>query len=144
MKIGAPASILPGTVVVLIRLWISLALLLAACAPAGASAGGGGATQAPVTIIGQGISKSAPFHLNAGNYAVTWTATPSDAIGCYHEASLQSTATNAPIFGDLLASVILDSVAPQSATTYVYNLAGGDYYIDASSGCGWSFTFALQ
>jgi len=102
-----------------------------------------GVHQEPVTVTGTGIQKSAPFHLEAGTYLVTWTATPSNAQGCYHGASLQSTNPDTPIF-ELLANELLDSGAPKSGQTFIYNLDAGDYYVDASSGCAWSFTFTQQ
>jgi hypothetical protein len=93
-----------------------------------------------VTITGTGISKSAPFHLNGGTYEVTWKATPSSSVGCYHGASLGAVDPSAFVF-ETLANELLDSAAPKTGSTFIYNLPSGDYYVNASSGCSWSFTF---
>lgn len=101
------------------------------------------AAEAPVTITGSGIENSAPFHLGGGIYLVEFTATPRSDQGCYHGAYLQSADPNAPVY-ERLASELLESAAPLSGTTYIYDLAAGDYYINANSGCDWSFTFTAQ
>jgi hypothetical protein len=107
----------------------------------GGGGGGGAPAQAPITISGSGIENSAPFHLNGGDYRVTWTATPDSDVGCYHGANLDSNEVD--VF-EVLANEILDSAAPMSGSTYVYGLDPGRYYINANSGCDWSFTFTQQ
>lgn len=102
-----------------------------------------GVHQEPVTVSGTGIEKSAPFHLEAGNYLVTWTATPSSDQGCYHGATLSAVDPNAPVF-EMLANELLKDATPKSGQTRIYNLRSGDYYINGTSGCAWSFTFTQQ
>lgn len=97
--------------------------------------------QAPVTIGGSGIENSAPFHLNAGDYRVAWTATPDHDTGCYHGADLESAEVD--VF-EPLGNELLDSSAPLSGSTYIYGLEGASYYIRASSGCSWTYTFTQQ
>jgi hypothetical protein len=108
-------------------------------APAGGNppAGAGGA-RSPVTVSGSGIEKSKPFTLS-GTYSVTWKATPDSDVGCYHGADLER-ADGSPTF-ESLVNEILDSKAPKSGTTQVYNLDSASYYVDANSGCSWTFTF---
>jgi hypothetical protein len=109
-------------------------------------AGGGGATQqpagnparSPVTVTGSGIEKSKPFALS-GNYSVAWTATPDSDTGCYHGADLER--ADGEFMIETLVNEILDSKAPKSGTTQLYNLDATNYYVDANSGCSWSFTF---
>jgi hypothetical protein len=36
---------------------------------------------------------------------------------------------------------MLDTMAPESGTSQLYNLDAANYYVDTTSGCGWSFTF---
>lgn len=100
------------------------------------------AAQQPITIKGKGISKSAPFHLAGGSYAVTWTAKASDSVGCYHGASL-ARADGTYMF-EVLANEIISDAKPHTGSTNVYNVDDAQYYIDGSSGCTWSFTFTLQ
>jgi hypothetical protein len=85
---------------------------------------------------------AAPFHLNGGNYKVDWTATPASSTGCYHGASLGAVDPNQLLL-EPLANELLSSKAPKTGSTFIYNLPG-DYYVDASSGCAWSFTFTAQ
>jgi hypothetical protein len=100
--------------------------------------------EAPVTITGSGIESSAPFHLDGGVYLVEWTATfNSGSDGCYHGADLKAVDPDV-LMVEPLASELLDSGDPMEGTTYVYDLARGDYYVRASSGCDWSFTFTAQ
>ena len=40
-----------------------------------------------------------------------------------------------------LVSASLNDAKPKTGTNQIYNLAPADYYVNASSGCGWSFTF---
>lgn len=101
------------------------------------------AAEAPVTITGSGIENSAPFLLDGGIYLVEWTAIPHSDQGCYHGAELEAVDPDAAVF-EPLANELLDSAAPKTGTTYIYDLAGGDYYVHASSGCDWSFTFTAQ
>jgi hypothetical protein len=95
----------------------------------------------PVTVTGSGISKSKPFHLE-GNYAVDWTATPASSGGCFHGASLER-ADGTSLF-ESLANAILKDAEPKTGSTNLYNLDAADYYVNASSGCEWSFTFKPQ
>lgn len=104
-----------------------------------ASTAGGGSTRSAQTITGSGISKSQPFELE-GDYNVTWTATPDSDVGCYHGANLQR-ADGSSIF-EVLANELLNSKAPKTGSTRLYGLDRGRYYVDASSGCAWSFTFS--
>jgi hypothetical protein len=97
-----------------------------------------GPTRAAVTVKGTGISKSKPFHL-AGNYAVTWTAQSSSSVGCYHGADLQR-ADGTAMFETLVNEVFSDAKS-HTGSTNLYNLDDAQYYVDASSGCAWSFTF---
>jgi hypothetical protein len=102
------------------------------------SAGPTTAARSAVTVKGTGISKSKPFHL-AGNYAVTWTAQSSSSVGCYHGADLQR-ADGTTMFETLVNESISDA-KPHTGATNLYNLDDAQYYVDASSGCAWSFTF---
>jgi len=127
-----------------------LVALVAACEAPGASPAASvaasvpvGGQQEPVTVTGSGIQKSAPFHLEAGTYEVIWTATPSNDQGCYHGGSLGAVDPDQFIF-ETLANELLDSAAAKTGSTFIYNLDAGDYFVDASSGCAWSFTFSQQ
>ncbi len=113
----------------------------AASGPSNGGNGGGGQHQAPVTISGSGIETSRKFHLNGGDYLVRWTATPDTDHGCYHGATLES--TDVSVF-ETLASELLDDGTPKSGSTYLYQVEDANYYVDASSGCDWSFTFTQQ
>jgi hypothetical protein len=91
-----------------------------------------------VSVEGKGISNSKSFRLN-GTYLVQWVATPDSAVGCYHGASLDR--VDGTSMFETLANELLDSKAPVSGETFVYNLDDADYYVGVSSGCSWSFTF---
>jgi hypothetical protein len=95
----------------------------------------------PITISGKGISKSTKFPL-AGDYEVTWTAKASSSSGCYHGASLER-ADGTSMF-ELLVNEIINDAKSHTGTTNLYNVDAADYYVDASSGCTWSFTFTSQ
>ena len=95
----------------------------------------------PVTITGSGISKSKPFAL-AGDYEVTWTAQADSSGGCYHGASLQR--ADGEFTFETLVNELISDAKPHSGTTNLYNLDATQYYVDASSGCSWSFTFTPQ
>lgn len=108
----------------------------------GNDGGGGGVPQAPVTVSGGETSNSQPFTLEAGDYAVDWTATAEHDVGCYHSADLESTTEN---ILEPLVSWDLDGVGPESGTNYIYGLDRGTYFVEAITGCAsWSFTFRHQ
>ncbi len=96
---------------------------------------------APVTISGHGISKSKPFHLS-GNYAVTWTAQASSRSGCFNGATLKR--VDGTFMYETLDNDIFNDSQKHSGSTNLYNLDDADYYIDASSGCEWSYTFTAS
>ncbi len=93
------------------------------------------ADRAAVTIKGSGTSKSKPFAL-AGTYAVEWTATPDGT--CYHGAFLER--ADGERVSETLVNEILKGAKAKTGSTHLYNLDPADYYIDATSGCAWSFT----
>lgn len=97
-----------------------------------------GLVRAPHTLTGSGISKTAPFDLQ-GDYTVTWQATPDSQYGCYMGASLER--ADGQFIDELLVNEILNSSAPKSGSTRLYGLDAARYYVDANSGCKWSFTF---
>lgn len=116
------------------RQLVCLVLLLTACSPI---PGGGGVTRSVVTITGSGIEKSASYAMS-GDYIVNWTATPSSDSGCYHGANLES--VQATHF-EMLVNEMISNGLQKSGNTHIYALPAGDYYINAASGCAWSFTF---
>ena len=95
-------------------------------------------TREIVTVKGSGISSSKPFHL-AGNYLVNWIATPKSSYGCYHGASLKR--TDGTFMFETIGNEVLNSGKSSKGETNLYNLDDADYYIDASSGCKWVYTF---
>lgn len=103
--------------------------------------GGGGTTTAnrsQYTVSGVGIMQSTSVPLE-GDYTVQWQAQEQDSdtpdIGCYHGARLE------PVGGGPGQSLVSVEVKGQaSGTSAVYGV-DGPAYVDASSGCKWSFTF---
>lgn len=91
-----------------------------------------------VTVKGKGIGKSKPFKL-AGAYLVQWIATPSSSVGCYHGASLKR--VDGTFLFETLVNELLNSKKPAEGETNLYDLDEADYFVDASSGCSWTFTF---
>lgn len=128
-----------------VTLLVALAVILAACGGGGGDADDDAPAdrQPPVTVSGSGIENSDPFTLAEGDYRVEWTATPDHDTGCYHGAQLDSTDESEFVF-EQLANELLDTIEPASGSTNVYGLDGGRYYVSASSGCDWSFTFTQQ
>jgi hypothetical protein len=113
---------------------------------AGSSASDVPAASAPaqrtaVTVSGKGIMNSKLFSLGPGDYLVGWKATPSSSGGCYHGASLVGRDNDDR---ENLGNELLDSKTPATGETNLYGLTGGRYYIDASSGCSWTYTFTPQ
>jgi hypothetical protein len=104
----------------------------------GNGAGTGATARSTERVTGSGIEKSDRFNLE-GDYAVSWTATPDSDVGCYHGAFLRDQGDDIEEF---LVNETLDGTASASGTTNVYSLDAGSYYIDANSGCDWTFTFA--
>jgi hypothetical protein len=94
-----------------------------------------------VTVSGKGISKSKTFNL-AGDYEVTWTAQADSHVGCYHGASLAR--KDGEYVDGTLVNEIFKDAKKHTGTTNLYGLDATAYYVDASSGCSWSFTFAPQ
>lgn len=90
-------------------------------------------------VTGEGISKSRPFVLE-GDYVVNWTATPHTAVGCYHGASLKADGDRTTF--EMLVNETINDGAKHTGATSLYDMAAGSYYVDASSGCDWAFTFA--
>lgn len=131
-----------GCLIFVVVVFVALALIGGAGrgAPSGggASPAGGADTRTPVTVNGSGISKSKAFRLS-GNYSVSWKATPDTDVGCYHGADLER--ADGEFTFEPLVNEILDGKASKSGTTQLYNLNAAEYYVDANSGCSWSFTF---
>lgn len=91
-----------------------------------------------VTVKGNGISQSKPFHLG-GSYAVGWVATPKSSYGCYHGAYLKR--ADGTFLFETLGNEMLNSGKAAKGETNLFGLDDADYYIDASSGCKWVYTF---
>lgn len=90
---------------------------------------------APVTIQAGGATKTAPFDLSGGNYAITY-----DFSGnCAYFASLKSPD------GTYSNLDLASGSGPVKGTTHLYGLKRGSYYIDFNTGpppdCPWSLTF---
>jgi hypothetical protein len=131
-----------GCLIFVIVVLVALALIGGAgnVPPAGGAstpAGGAGA-RAPVSVTGSRTAKSKAFPLS-GNYSVAWKATPDGEVGCYHGAHLER-ADGAFLF-ETLVNEIVDGKASKSGSTQLYNLDAAQYYVDANSGCSWTFTF---
>lgn len=121
-------------------LWVAIAVLLVVDAGIfflydSPAAGGNPAPRSQVTVSGEGIMSSEPVTL-AGDYRVDWLASNDGGRDCFHGTTLRTTG------GERAADLILTEVhGSGSGTVYVYGLESGRYYVDASSGCAWSFTF---
>lgn len=125
------------------RVLIAVVFIVAACnqpATGGGGSGGGAAPAGgpPASVSGKGISKSAPFRLS-GNYNVTWTAKADSAVGCYHGGDLSR--ADGTFFFESLANEILNDAATHTGSTRLYNVPDAQYYVNANSGCTWTFTF---
>lgn len=88
------------------------------------------------TVSGAGIMQSAPVSLG-GTYEVAWSARPVGNHECYHGTDLRTTSDHRA--SDLVSVQV--PVAGTSGTVWVYDLDQGEYFVDANSGCQWSFTF---
>jgi hypothetical protein len=91
-----------------------------------------------LTVKGKGISSSKAFRL-AGNYELQWVATADSSVGCYHGATLKR--ADGTFMFETIANEMIDSKKPVSGETNLFNLDDAEYYVDASSGCDWEFTF---
>lgn len=91
-----------------------------------------------ITVEGSGISSSKAFRLS-GSYVLQWVATADSSVGCYHGASLER--ADGTFMFETIANELIDSKKPVSGETNLYNLDDAEYYVDASSGCDWVFTF---
>jgi len=91
-----------------------------------------------VTVKGKGISSSKAFRL-AGNYELQWVAIADSSVGCYHGANLER--ADGTFMFETLANEIIDGKKPVSGVSNLFNLDDAEYYVDASSGCDWEFTF---
>ena len=114
-----------------------LLLLVVGCgAPTNAPAVAGAGA---LTISGSGSINTEPFHL-AGSYTVAWTAAVhTGSSGCFQGAFLErldgSTIFEPMPIGDAKTGT------PATGSTILYNLDAADYYLKATSGCDWSYTF---
>jgi hypothetical protein len=112
---------------------------------------GPGGARSVVILTGSGSQKSKVVPLK-GDYVVAWAATPDSDAGCHHGATLVNadlassgapstsspSATPAQTF---LVDETLEDSSPALGTTHLSDLSANDYYVDADSGCDWSFTF---
>ena len=88
---------------------------------------------APVTVTGQGDTKTALFTLAGGNYTVSY-----DFSGpCFYGAFLDQPPST--------ESDLASATGPIKGTTQAYNVHAGSYYIHMISGaapaCPWTLTF---
>lgn len=116
---------------------ISLGALL------GASPGvapGDVSTRGPVSVQGSGVEESRPFQL-AGDYLVIWSAKAGSG-GCYHVAFLERTDGGPMIDEMFVKETVWGGAPPLTGTTRLYDLDAASYYVDVTSGCRWTFTFA--
>ncbi|MGK2852756.1 MAG: hypothetical protein ACSLE3_01395 [Microbacteriaceae bacterium] len=95
--------------------------------------------QESVTLSAEGEQNTAPFHLDGGSYAVTFTFSG----GCYYGADLQGASTD-PGRPESLAS----GSGPVDGTTNVYKVDEGEYYVEMITGpppsCPWSITLTAR
>jgi hypothetical protein len=125
-----------------VKYLLAFTLLLAACSPAATPAAT--AVRSPQTVTGSGQANSKPFALE-GTYEVKWEAQAPN--GCFHETTLwpvgSSLEGGGTDFRDLTTVNFTDG-AMHAGSTMLYGVKAGSYYIRASSGCRWSFTFTPQ
>jgi hypothetical protein len=94
-------------------------------------------------LTGHGIMKTKPFTLAAGNYTVEWTAKDTDGFGCYHGGFFQPVDKGELLF-ETLGNEMVAANKTATGSTEIYNLKGGQYYLDMSSGCAWTVTIKPQ
>lgn len=110
--------------------------VLATLAGCGGSAGA--SPRSAVSFTGQGMMKTAAQPLS-GDYTVSWRAQAASNVGCFNGAFLRSVKTGQS--AQVLVSEMIKDSVPHSGSTNAYGLGADSYYVDASSGCSWSFTF---
>lgn len=94
----------------------------------------------PVTVSSPGGGNTPPFRLQGGTYVVTWTATLQSS-SCFIGWFLESTSTSGSSF--TVGNTTLPA-EPNTGSNYLYNVPGGEYYVNAIGSCGWSLTFTRQ
>jgi hypothetical protein len=86
----------------------------------------------PLALSGQGSKVTAPFHLDAGNYRVSWTATGESTNFIVHIRAGQQ------------VQYLISEIPPKpSSGEAFFQAAGGDYFLEVdASTLSWTITFA--
>ena len=93
--------------------------------------------QSPVKVNGKGTLNSFPFDLKRGHYLVKWFAQGDTPVGCSHHIEMMAVSGKGR--PETVANAMLKA-EPQAGETHFYNVAAGQYYLRANSGCEWSVT----
>lgn len=98
-----------------------------------------GAPRVPVAVDGTLDSRTEPFRLDDGRYAITWSVTPRTDGSCIGSLTLKS--PDQPTFDESIVSGI-DARNTPTGTTQSYGVKAGNYYISSISNCpAWTVTF---
>ena len=92
----------------------------------------------PVTFSGSGTSKT-PSQSLMGAYTITWSAVADSDAGCHLDARLRGHGRGG--LGEVLVNETIEDAGRRTGQINVNALSGGGFYIDASLGCSWEFTF---
>lgn len=96
----------------------------------------------PITQAGKGIAKTDLFGLQAGNYAIAWSAKPTTSGSCLQSGRLVS--LDQPSFSQALINVVVPAGQTSQGSTNAYNVQAGRYYLDINATCDWSITISPQ
>jgi hypothetical protein len=102
--------------------------------------------EGPIILSGMGSQTTDPFYLAGGTYRSDWAAwgEAPEFPPCTHSAELKAVDPgNAQMplgHGADLANLVHVPATGASYTSYVYNVAPGDYYLDVASACGWQIS----
>jgi hypothetical protein len=103
---------------------------------------------APIILTGIGSQTTDPFYLAGGTYRSDWSAwgEAPEYPPCTHSAELMAVdpANAETSLGHVtnLAKLVQVPATGASATSYVYNVKPGDYFLDVDSACGWQIALS--
>ena len=102
-----------------------------------------GAVDAPIILTGLNSQTTDLFYLAGGTYRSNWSAwgQAPEYPPCTHSAELMAvdTASAETSLGHVtdLAKLVHVPATGGSASSYVYDVKPGDYYLDVTSACAW-------
>ncbi len=93
------------------------------------------------TFSGNGISKTAPFTVNANQWRIVWSCNPA-AYGSEYNLIADLTVPS-DSYGESVVNVICKQDAPSTTSGQTMEYTAGTFYLDVNSEASWTFQIQI-